>query len=447
MEIKWTAPSSNFESITSYKVTIKTASGTFLEETAYCDASKATIMSVLSCKVPLATLTATPFLLTAGTPVVARVRAANARGWGTDSADNTGGAPVTTPPQQMAPPTRDSAITSTTQIKVDWLALGAPQNGMTSILSYHLQWDAGSNGAVQNELVGESTDYLGTTYTVSSGVSPGARYQFRVRARNNLGWGAFSTWAAVDAANRPGKMAAVTSELDPATGGIKFSWVAPDDGKSAITAYTLEIAYGSGPSWSTETVSCDASSSTVMTAKSCVVPMATLRAAPFSMVYGTVVQARARAYNAYGWGDWSDPAGTITVRTPPLQVSAPVRAVGTPPSVLKLTWTPLTTAAERGGAAITSYAVEWDAGTGSWTYLQGYTTADLSTSVTIITGVTPGGTYQVRVSASNTYGFGPASPATAITAAQEPAQVTQPSMASTASGLNVLLSWTAPNSN
>jgi len=45
--------------------------------------------------------------------------------------------------------------------------------------------------------------------------------------------------------------------------------------------------------------------------------MSALRAAPFELVYGDLIQVRAQAENAYGWGDLSDPAGILTVKTEP----------------------------------------------------------------------------------------------------------------------------------
>lgn len=105
--------------------------------------------------------------------------------------------------------------------------------------------------------------------------------------------------------------------------------------------------------------------------------------------------------------------------------------------------------ADRGGEVLTSYAVEWDAGTtgATWAYLQGFASPDLSTTISINSGVTPGLSYQVRVYAQNRYGTGPVSLAATIKAAREPGEVSQPSMSSTANGLDVDLAWTAPTDN
>lgn len=41
---------------------------------------------------------------------------------------------------------------------------------MSEVLSYNLEWDGGSAGITWVELVGETVDYLLTTYTVSSSI-------------------------------------------------------------------------------------------------------------------------------------------------------------------------------------------------------------------------------------------------------------------------------------
>jgi hypothetical protein len=289
IEIAWSAPATNFEVIDAYEVLIQTSGGSY-SATASCDAASAAVMALRLCRPALTVLTAAPYSLPAGTTVVATVRAHNARGWSAHSPANTVGAAITTIPGQMAAPVRDDASTTTAQIKVDWAALTAPATGMLSILSYNLQWDAGTSGASWTELIGESADSTATTFTVSSGVVPGQTYQFQVRARNALGWGALSAPpTSVKAATNPVKTANVASALDAPTGGVTFTWAAPDDAQSPIDYYALEIAYGGGPTWATETASCNAGTAPVATSRTCLVPMATLRAAPFNFVYGAVV--------------------------------------------------------------------------------------------------------------------------------------------------------------
>jgi len=148
-------------------------------------------------------------------------------------------------------------------------------------------------------------------------------------------------------------MAAVATSLDPSTGGVKVTLTAPADNADPISAYKIEVAHGG--SWSEELTNCDGSTSAVRTSLLCIIPMSALRAAPFNLAYGQLVQVRAQALNSYGWGDVSDAAGALTVRTEPLQMAAPARGARTSTTLVHATWTAVTAEAARGGASITSY--------------------------------------------------------------------------------------------
>ena len=93
----------------------------------------------------------------------------------------------------MATPTKGSA-TDATYIQVQWTALSsAPQNGGSAVTSYNLQWDSGTAGASWTNLVGYSPSSTSVSYTLTSGITSGHSYQFRVRAKNVFGWGSFSS--------------------------------------------------------------------------------------------------------------------------------------------------------------------------------------------------------------------------------------------------------------
>ena len=247
------------------------------------------------------------------------------KGWGAYSPPGpvTGGAVIETEPDAPGMPVRVEALTDQTQVTVSWTALatGAPQGGPgVSVTSYELQWVAGATGGTWATHSGVSPLSLVTQRTASP-VTAGSEYRFRVRAKNLHGWGPVSSITYVKAATAPVQMLALTSALDAATGGVKIDFLAPYDSHETITSYTIEIAYGVGPSWAEELVSCDASSVTVMNNLHCIVPMSTLTGAPFNLIYGEAVVARARATNFYGDSPWSTPAGAVTIRTPPLQAN------------------------------------------------------------------------------------------------------------------------------
>jgi len=83
-------------------------------------------------------------------------------------------------------------------------------------------------------LVGEVSDFTSTSYTVSSGVTAGTTYKFKVRAKNFWGWGTLSTEFSITASAAPAQMATVTTSIDAATGGLKISWSEPADNEAAI---------------------------------------------------------------------------------------------------------------------------------------------------------------------------------------------------------------------
>ncbi len=79
----------------------------------------------------------------------------------------------------------------------------SPNNGGSSITSYHVEWDAGSSGAIWITVVGFSPSYTSLTVTVTGGATGlivGTEYRFRVRARNLHGWGAYSQETTIKAA-------------------------------------------------------------------------------------------------------------------------------------------------------------------------------------------------------------------------------------------------------
>lgn len=120
-------------------------------------------------------------------------------------------------------------------MQVDWSALAFPNDGDSSILSYNLVWDAGSGTTNQN-LVGLASNYLSTTYSITSGITSGTTYSFKVRALNIYGWSsAYSAIATITASDVPSQMAILTTSLS--TTFVRFTWTAPASNGDAIDAY------------------------------------------------------------------------------------------------------------------------------------------------------------------------------------------------------------------
>ena len=338
--------------------------------------------------------------------------------------------------------------TTESQVELVWEALAtAEETGGSPILSYNVQWDQGNGGAFEN-LAGYLSDFAGTSFIVTSGISPGAAFRFRARGKNMWGWGPYSTILTAAPSSTPEQMQLVTVTIDPSTGGVTLRWAAPDDNAADITEYSVEVLAHDGLTWSEENTHCDGSTAATMSALACTIPMATLTAPPFSLLRSELVRARARAFNPNGWSIESGTnAAGATVRTPPTFMYPPIRDPASSDSQVVLTWSPLTAEADTGGAIILSYGLEWDAGSEgvSWTALAGFTVRTLVPTFTVSTGLVPGAPYMFRLSAENLYGWGPTSSTTTAYAAGLPAQ---PSQAVTSnSGTDITISFTEPGNN
>jgi len=156
------------------------------------------------------------------------------------------------------------------QLEIDWLAYattdldvdsGLRQDGGREIISYELIYDQGTtylyndDGLTPEAVVwstlkggnafGDETfpDDMEIEYLLSD-VEPGTFYQFKVRAKNIHGWGEWSEFVSIRAADAPDKPPTVRTTIDEATGGIWITWdKMPElhDGSDPIQIYSIEI--------------------------------------------------------------------------------------------------------------------------------------------------------------------------------------------------------------
>ena len=75
-------------------------------------------------------------------------------------------------------------------------------DGDSTITSYSLEM--AKEGGIFEPLYGHEVNSLSTSTLISSGISPGAQYRFRFRARNAVGWSDYSKTLYLRAASVPG---------------------------------------------------------------------------------------------------------------------------------------------------------------------------------------------------------------------------------------------------
>ena len=88
-----------------------------------------------------------PYNLVYNDLVQAKGRAKNSKGFGHYSEPNIFGARISQRPTVMNPPRLDIEQSTLTSITIEWddLSFGE-QDGGSAIETYHLEWDAGTNG-------------------------------------------------------------------------------------------------------------------------------------------------------------------------------------------------------------------------------------------------------------------------------------------------------------
>lgn len=260
------------------------------------------------------------------------------------------------------------------------------------------QWDS---------IVGDLTGtYMGLEYTLTDlndGIVSGTTYTFKVRALNKWGWGPYTQDPQLEilAATIPSRVDIAVTTIDPLTGGVMISWLAPNDNGQAISSYTIEI-YDFMGLWQSDS-SCNGAEAEVIAALECVVPMDTLTET-FGLSFDDIVYVRVQATNAMGQGAWSQPnsdGALIRSRPGKMGVVSKGLTLSTATS-LELLWSGLLGYTETGNSDILAYNVWWDAnsGTTNINLYEGFTLTTMAESLV------PGAEYKFKIRAKNIYGYG-----------------------------------------
>ena len=379
--VTFTAPDDNGSAITGYTVTA-TPEGGGAPTSVTCDASPCTIDG-----------------LSNGTTYNVSVHATNDVGDGAES-NSVDATPATVP----------DAPTNLTVTRGDGelgLSFDPPAfDGGSAVTGYEVTLDGGETW---ESLSTSGSEPVTATLT---GLTNGTGYDIQVRAVNAEG----PSDAAVAGVHVPATVPDAPTQVVATPGNAQATVVfdAPADNGSAITGYTVQVSDGTN----TRNVSCDASP--------CLVD---------GLTNGTAYTFVVVATNDVGDSDPSDPSDPV------IPVTVPVAPTG------------LTLGSQDGSAAVSFTAPESDGGTpitgyevsldgGEWAPL---TTTGTDTLTAVLTGLTNGTPYSVRVRAVNAVGNGAVSDASSVTPAGTPSAPR--SVVADVHGTSATVSWQSPESD
>lgn len=249
---------------------------------------------------------ASPFSLSLGDEVFVHVIAVNLYGESIAS-DDGNGAIIALVPDAPVNLANDLTTTSATVIKITWEE-GASHNG-ASVIDYRISYDQSIGVFIELD-----NGVVDTSYTTSVTLTSGAYYLFYVEARNTVGYSLISEQISVHAVQIPSKPEApVTSKL---LTDVIVDWVAPYDGSTEITSFTISFLANDGQYYDDVSV-CDGSQSAVITALQCVIPTSHFTQTPYTLAWGSSIYAKVIATNYRGSSLESDAGNGALIYTNP----------------------------------------------------------------------------------------------------------------------------------
>ena len=224
------------------------------------------------------------------------------------------------------------------------------------MIDYRISYRLGSNSYTTLASGITLTSYSATSLT------PDGIYTFRVESRTLVGYSGFSIELAVRAAARPSMPSSPTTSLISNT-NVVITWVAPFNGGSQITSYRITIRQND-LTYTTELASCNGSSQSVIAALSCTLPISTLQASPFNLLWGASVYAKVIATNVVNSSDISlEGNGAVIVTNPDPPVSLTNIASVTSATRIGISWS---AGVSNGGTQVLDYRISWDQGASNY---------------------------------------------------------------------------------
>jgi len=241
----------------------------------------------------------------------------------------------------------DPPVTDDSNIGLSWFP-GA-FDGASPVIDYRITYDQGVGTWIPL-----ATGVISPSYTATSLVADTV-YAFKVEARNIVGYSAESSVVSIRAAGVPEQPAAPTTTVNG--DNVDIAWTAPADGGSPIIAYTVKIRETDGVTFTADVTNCDGSDSAIVSARTCSVPIATLRAAPFSLNWGDSIFAQITASNVEGDSAASTEGnGAVILTGPDNAHSLADDASVTSASRIKMTWS---AGAADGGTPVIDYRITY----------------------------------------------------------------------------------------
>ena len=320
------------------------------------------------------TTTATVTGLTNGTEYFFQVIPVNGQGAGPASNEASATPEVSTPDEAI--PDRAAAPTGTAgQGEILWFVNPPSDNG-AEITSYDFRFRAEGTPTW-------TTRTISAPVRTETGLTNGTTYEAQFRARNSVGtaadWSPSGT--ATPVAEVPDRVAFVG--LVNSASGMIAAWGEPEANGTPVTGYEVEWDDDSGFG-SSDTANVSGTSRTIT-----------------GLSEGTTYYVRVRARSAAGNGPWS-PASSLSFddgrNRPGQPPAAPVGDTDIPERGIRWTWG----IPRDNGARITGFDLQWREITDPWS---GNIESASGTSY-VLTGITPGTTYEARVRAVNSEGSG-----------------------------------------
>jgi uncharacterized repeat protein (TIGR02543 family) len=350
--------------------------------------------------------TSSPFTITGltnGTAYTVKLRAKNTAGYGPGSAFQNG---VTLAAPNA--PTITSVTSGDGRLRIIYPAYTSATNGGSAISKVEYSTNDGSSWA--------DAGTLSETFTVL-GLTNGTTYLVKLRAVNAIGTSIASSATSGTPAAPPSSPLQVSVLGNPTAAAV--AWLAPSsNGGSAVTGYTA---------------SAHSASSGGSLSSSCTT--ANLTCTITGLTNGTTYYVSVVATNAAGSSSATSPR--ISVIPAALPGAPTISGITAGNAYLSVAFSAGTADSN---APITGYQYSSDNGT-TWANASG------TTSPLLVSSLTNGTTYTVKIRAVSAIGNGAASTGVAGTPYTVPSNVDPGSISYTAGNGNVIVSWTAPAAN